>query len=246
MRLFVLLLFVTTASLSQTVTRVYFVNKAGAQIHSPIVNGEYLTMREFPVEGFNIHADVTPRPYKVVFQYDALPSRTESGAPYALWGDNIVKPAVIGTHTINITPYINSTTPGARTRLTFNIVAGRPQIIALLSPDRWIAVVGDTITLGVSFFDTADITRKVDTIKSVRLLIDDSGPSVLFSAKPYWYNWKTTTPGMHVVWGSGLDMFGQTFTVPRETLYVVPKAMVDSALFIKRTSGRIEAIITGK
>lgn len=240
--IFALLLLATMAS-AQTVTRVYIVDKTGAFIYSPLTDNQYFQITQFPKEGFSIYADVSPRPYKVVFQYDALPSRTEFGAPYALYGDYIVKPAVVGTHTVNITPYISSTRAGVTTRITFTIRPIGQKITGTISSTNHIVVLGDSTYISTVLFDTASKTFS-PPVKSIRYLINDYGPSVLMLGPPYWYIYKPLTAGLHYVYGSGLDTTGTTFYLPTDTILVVTPEDVKNALFVKYSYKKIEAIVT--
>lgn len=242
----ILLLLCSSVS-SQIINRVYLVDSAGAVIQNPLLNGDIISLDEIPSNGFNIQADISPRPYKVTFQYDNLARKTEFGVPYVAFGDYRVKPATPGKHVIIIVPYVSIYTPAnVGVRIAFDIVDHAPLLTGRVSADYPISLLGDTVFLSMSIYDTAN-RRFIDSVKTVRFLIDDYGPSIVMLSRPYHYPWKPAAAGLHVIYGEGTDYDGRKFRTPPETLLTVTPEMVKSAYFVKRgwNGHGIEAIVTG-
>jgi hypothetical protein len=118
----------SAATATQAVTTFTLVNADNEQDIQTLSSGATLNLAALPTRNLNIRANTTPATVgSVVFNLSGTQTRnqTESGAPYALFGDNAGNynpwiPAV-GTYTLKATPFTSSGGTGtAGTALTVN------------------------------------------------------------------------------------------------------------------------------
>ncbi|MDX2306011.1 MAG: SGNH/GDSL hydrolase family protein [Microscillaceae bacterium] len=111
-----------------SVESLILINAQNNQVIQFLQNGNVLNLAQLPTQSFNVSANTTGAVQRVAFNLDNLYIRSESTAPYALFGDvggvYSGQGFALGTHNLTVTPYDQTGVAGTPMSINFEVISG--------------------------------------------------------------------------------------------------------------------------